>query len=70
MTHFEIWDVRTAEQIERVSFDSASLSPHEVDPEYMDVAHRLRVFKGKVFLLVSVDVALSVSSANLSLGPF
>ncbi|KAF8478275.1 Golgi CORVET complex core vacuolar protein 8-domain-containing protein [Gautieria morchelliformis] len=54
VTHLEVWDVRAAQQVERVPFDVASLSPYletERSLDHVHIAHCMRVYKGKVFLL-------------------
>ncbi|KAF8578041.1 hypothetical protein K439DRAFT_1639240 [Ramaria rubella] len=54
ITHLEVWDVRMAKRVEHVSFDVTSLSPRAEPDDQLDhprIAHCMRVYKGKVFLL-------------------
>lgn len=67
-TTLDVYDIRTLKLVERVQFDAKSL----ISPwlgyttsgaiPYADsvgeVAHSFRVYKGKVFLLVSIGVLL------------
>ncbi|KAF8513125.1 Golgi CORVET complex core vacuolar protein 8-domain-containing protein [Hysterangium stoloniferum] len=52
-THFEVWDVRTGTRVEHVPFDVASIFQPESEDhiDYGRLAHCLRVYKGRIFLL-------------------
>lgn len=65
--HLDVYDLRTLQRVEREPFDASSLTPaiytagarpisvlDQVDGNspYEDVSHSVRVYKGKVFLLV------------------
>lgn len=62
-TTLEVFDVRTLKAVERVKFNAVSLiSPSlgytsngaiPYTESVSDVAHSIRVYKGKIFLLVS-----------------
>lgn len=72
-THLEVWDVRTAERVERVSFETASLSPYSRPMEALDhvhISHCMKVYKGKVFLLVRYSLLASSYLLTCLLGPF
>lgn len=59
-THLEVYDIRSSSLVERIAMTASSLTSLQPASNETDlrVSHSLRVYKGKLFVLVCLQILL------------